>query len=226
MKAQEMKRKPEGSPGQAMANPCLTPWKAADSMGAIAATTSPRPVARALRSAAFGLMTLGTAAGVRAELGASLGFLLPADRLSGAAGWMSSPLRPAPSLAVHGGSVPGGGWGDPGWDVTLEAAQFESDADRQLRLFWIPLRAGPVWEVATVEGAALTVGLAAGGAVLSVRAGGPSTTSGAGYAAATGRIRRALHAFTVSLGLEAGVVWHEGVRPLMAVRVRIDSGGG
>lgn len=205
----------------------MTHRDAADSVGAIAVTIFRRMYSRALRgAAAFALALPGLPPAARAELGASLGLLLPADRLSGATGLISSPLRPAPSVALHGGSVPGGGWGAPGWDVTLEAAQFESDADRGLRLFWIPLRAGPVWEVATVEGAALTVGLAAGGAVLSVRSGGPSTTVGAGFATATGRVRRTLHAWTVSLGLEAGAAWHEGFRPLMAVRVRIDSGGG
>lgn len=180
------------------------------------------PLAAALGLAGSGLLPPPA----RAAIGASLGFLLPADRLSGRAGPLASPLRPAPSIGVHAGSEPGAGWGTPGWDLTLEAAEFQSDADRRVRLFWVPLRVGPAWEVANVEGAALTVGLAAGGALISARAAGPATTVGAGYLGASGRVRRELHAVTVSLGLEAGLAWQDGARPLMALRLRIDSGGG
>src|SRR5687768_17591171 len=204
----------------------LTPPRDADSVSAIAAKTDRRPYDRARFRMARWLPALALTAGAaRAEVGFSLGLLLPADRLSGKPGPLSAPLRPAPSVGLHAGREPGGGWGAPGWEVCLEAAQFESDADRRVRLFWVPLRAGPSWEVAVVEGATLTVGAAAGGALISARAGGDSETAGAGFLTASGRVRRALARFTASLGIEAGAAWQEGWRPMMAVRLRLDAGG-
>ncbi len=204
----------------------LTPPGDADSVSAIAATTDRRANDGARFRAARWLPALVLLAGAaRTEVGFSLGLLLPADRLSGEPGPLSAPLRAAPSIGLHAGREPGGGWGSPGWEACLEAAQFESDSDRRVRLFWVPLRAGPSWEVAVVEGATLTVGAAAGGALISGRAGGEAETTGAGFLTASGRVRRALHRFTASLGIEAGAAWQEGWRPMMAVRLRLDAGG-
>ena len=137
-------------------------------------------------------------------IGSSLGMVFPTDRLSDRADYLGSLLLPGPCVSVHGR------WGEDlagtelPWEGAIGLATFSSEQESELRIIYVPITIGPVWDVSSVQGLTLQLRAATGVAMVAANMGDRRTmylgllTGGAG-------VRRAIHDVAVAVDLSAGV---------------------
>ena len=172
----------------------------------------------------FLMVTLALApAGVGAvTFGASLGLLLPVDRLTARPGLLGTPIRPGPSLGFRLAPAEDPDGGMLSWDVSAELAQCESDADPALRTIYAPVKGGLVLRAATVRDVGLEARLAGGAALCSARS-ASAETDVLPVVSFGGALRRHIHRLSVALEFEAGALLERRPQAIFQVRLMLQT---
>lgn len=137
-------------------------------------------------------------------VGSSLGMIFVPGGISERGDYLGALLRPGPCVGVHGR------WGDDlagaelPWEGTAALAVFNSDQDAALRVVYVPLAIGPVWEVASVQDVALHLRITTGMAFISANM-GDRRTMYTGLLSGGAGLRRSIHDVSVALDFSGGV---------------------
>jgi len=155
--------------------------------------------------------------------GASLGLAIVSDQLTGRDDFLGAGLLPAPSMGAHLRRAPESS-GALGWDLSVEFALFESDSDSRIRIFYVPVEAGVLLGVTTVQDVALDLRCGVGGALVSGSLESTHETIGVGILTLGGQMAYPIHRLSVVLGIEAGVLWQERPQSIFQVRLALLTG--
>ncbi len=160
----------------------------------------------------------GIAAANPLELGASLGMLFPTDRLTRREGGMGASLLPGPAVGVCARSQPLDRFPRLSAELMVEAAFFQSDENRDLRLLYVPVQAVGLWGIGAVEGMEMLLRLGGGPTFLSANLGGARSLV-AGMVTGGWQVRRRLEGLSCALETGADLVFDGKPEDMFRIRI-------
>lgn len=152
------------------------------------------------------------------SVGASMGLMLPSDRLVARNDYLGAAVLPGPCVALHVVREGLAGRSDLAWEGLVALGLFESRVNTQLRTQYLPVEVGASWEAVEIEELALRLRLTGGPALVSTNLGSTRALLLA-QTCIGGQVQRALHHLTVALDVSVGVLWQ--ARPQNLVRAQL-----
>jgi len=159
-----------------------------------------------------------TASAQPLSVGASMGLLLPSDRLVSRSDALGAQLLPGPCVGLHLTGDGLAGREDLSWEAALLLGLFQSRTDAALRTQYLPLELGASWEAAEIEQLSLRFRFGGGPAIVSTNL-GPTRSVALAQTYLGGQIQRSLHDLTIALEVSIGVVWQAQIQNVVRAQM-------
>lgn len=144
-------------------------------------------------------------------VGASMGLLLPSDRLVTRDDYLGAPLLPGPTVGIRVVGEGVGGRPDLAWEGGLSLCMLQSRTNLMLRTQFLPMDLGLAWELVEIEQLSLRLRAGGGPALVTTNLGDTRTVALA-QTYLGGRVQRVMHHLTVALEVGVGVLWQSRVQ--------------
>ncbi len=163
-------------------------------------------------------LMMSAAAGRASTIGASLGVLFPSDRLSDTADYRGASVLSGPTAGLHLEGELSSALGDIRLGGVAEVAVLRSPEEPALRMYYVPIQAGPMWELSVVEDVSLAASFMAGAAFVSTNM-GEERSLGQGVASVAWQVRRSLPDMSVALEMAISLLWGRSLQETLQLRL-------
>lgn len=163
-------------------------------------------------------MRAATAPAQPLSVGASLGLILPSERLVSRSDELGAALLPGPCVGLHLVGDGLAGREDLAWEGSVVLGLFQSSTDLNLRTQYLPLELGVLWEAAQIEQLSLRLRFGGGPAIVSSNLGSTrAVTLAQTYLG--GQVQRSLHDLTIALDVSVGVLWQAQIQNVVRAQL-------